>query len=33
MAEAQRDQEAGLADFMCFAVYSANLAYSRVYKP
>ncbi|KQW78135.1 MarR family transcriptional regulator [Devosia sp. Root413D1] len=33
MAEPQRDQEAGLADFMCFAVYSANLAYSRVYKP
>ena len=33
MAELQRDQEAGLADFMCFAVYSANLAYSRVYKP
>jgi DNA-binding MarR family transcriptional regulator len=22
-----------LADFMCFAVYSANLAYSKVYKP
>jgi len=22
-----------LADFMCFAVYSTNLAYSRVYKP
>lgn len=33
MAEQQRDGEAGLADFMCFAVYSANLAYSRVYKP
>lgn len=33
MAEPQRDQDAGLADFMCFAVYSANLAYSRVYKP
>ena len=26
-------KDAGLADFMCFAVYSANLAYSRVYKP
>ena len=22
-----------LADFMCFSVYSANLAYSRVYRP
>jgi DNA-binding MarR family transcriptional regulator len=22
-----------MADFMCFAVYSTNLAYSRVYKP
>lgn len=33
MTEPQRDQEAGLADFMCFAVYSANLAYSRVYRP
>jgi DNA-binding MarR family transcriptional regulator len=33
MAEQQRDGTAGLADFMCFAVYSANLAYSRVYKP
>lgn len=33
MAEPPRNQDAGLADFMCFAVYSANLAYSRVYKP
>ncbi|HEV2515346.1 MAG TPA: MarR family transcriptional regulator [Devosia sp.] len=33
MADQQRDEAAGLADFMCFAVYSANLAYSRVYKP
>jgi DNA-binding MarR family transcriptional regulator len=24
---------ANLGDFMCFAVYSTNLAYSRVYKP
>jgi len=24
---------AKLGDFMCFAVYSTNLAYSRVYKP
>jgi MarR family transcriptional regulator, organic hydroperoxide resistance regulator len=28
-----RPDSAMLADFMCFAVYSANLAYSRVYKP
>lgn len=28
------DKEAArLGDFMCFAVYSTNLAYSRVYKP
>jgi DNA-binding MarR family transcriptional regulator len=24
---------AKMADFMCFAIYSTNLAYSRVYKP
>ena len=24
---------ARMADFMCFAIYSTNLAYSRVYKP
>ena len=24
---------AKLGDFMCFAIYSTNLAYSRVYKP
>lgn len=24
---------AKLSDFMCFAIYSTNLAYSRVYKP
>jgi DNA-binding MarR family transcriptional regulator len=24
---------AKLGDFMCFAIYSSNLAYSRVYKP
>jgi DNA-binding MarR family transcriptional regulator len=23
----------GLADFLCFAIYSANLAYGRAYKP
>ncbi|MHA6645402.1 MarR family winged helix-turn-helix transcriptional regulator [Mesorhizobium sp. A623] len=28
-----RAETAKLADFMCFAIYSANLAYSRVYKP
>jgi DNA-binding MarR family transcriptional regulator len=27
-----RSETAKLADFMCFAIYSANLAYSRVYK-
>lgn len=29
----QRSDDAPLDDFMCFAIYSANLAYSRVYKP
>ncbi|TXR48869.1 MarR family winged helix-turn-helix transcriptional regulator [Phyllobacterium endophyticum] len=28
-----RTETAKLADFMCFSIYSANLAYSRVYKP
>jgi MarR family transcriptional regulator, organic hydroperoxide resistance regulator len=28
-----KDNAARMADFMCFAVYSTNLAYSRVYKP
>jgi DNA-binding MarR family transcriptional regulator len=28
-----RTPTARMADFMCFAIYSANLAYSRVYKP
>ncbi|MRV72505.1 MarR family transcriptional regulator [Duganella sp. FT92W] len=28
-----RQDVARLGDFMCFAVYSTNLAYSRVYKP
>ncbi len=27
------DKTPHLADFMCFAIYSTNLAYSRVYKP
>jgi len=31
--EKRRDNIAMLGDFMCFAVYSTNLAYSRVYKP
>ena len=26
-------EAAPLADFMCFSIYSANLAFSRVYKP
>nr|WP_314545417.1 MarR family transcriptional regulator [uncultured Massilia sp.] len=29
----RRENIAKLGDFMCFAVYSTNLAYSRVYKP
>ncbi|WP_055046267.1 MarR family winged helix-turn-helix transcriptional regulator [Devosia sp. A16] len=34
MTASRRDDDTfRLADFMCFAVYSANLAYSRVYKP
>jgi DNA-binding MarR family transcriptional regulator len=28
-----RTETARLADFMCFSIYSTNLAYSRVYKP
>lgn len=28
-----RSDTARLADFMCFTVYSTNLAYSRVYRP
>lgn len=28
-----RKHTAKLGDFMCFAIYSTNLAYSRVYKP
>lgn len=31
--ENARKQAAKLGDFMCFAIYSTNLAYSRVYKP
>lgn len=29
----RRENVAMLGDFMCFAIYSTNLAYSRVYKP
>ncbi len=29
----KKTDAAPLADFMCFTVYSANLAYSRVYRP
>ena len=28
-----KPSNAGLADFLCFAIYSANLAYGRAYKP
>lgn len=31
--EKGRRNTAKLGDFMCFAIYSTNLAYSRVYKP
>jgi DNA-binding MarR family transcriptional regulator len=31
-SEQSRENIAKLGDFMCFAVYSTNLAYSRVYK-
>jgi DNA-binding MarR family transcriptional regulator len=31
--ETRRENIAKLGDFMCFAIYSTNLAYSRVYKP
>ena len=31
--EISRKTTAKLGDFMCFAIYSTNLAYSRVYKP
>lgn len=31
--DTERKDMAKLGDFMCFAVYSTNLAYSRVYKP
>jgi len=35
MSKNSKDQAKAvrMADFMCFAVYSTNLAYSRVYKP
>jgi DNA-binding MarR family transcriptional regulator len=33
MSNRERRKGASLGDFMCFAVYSTNLAYSRVYKP
>jgi DNA-binding MarR family transcriptional regulator len=31
--EQGRQNAAMLGDFMCFAIYSTNLAYSRVYRP
>jgi DNA-binding MarR family transcriptional regulator len=32
-ASPKKSDTAKLAEFMCFTIYSANLAYSRVYKP
>ncbi|WP_186419298.1 MarR family transcriptional regulator [Bosea sp. CS1GBMeth4] len=32
-AETQDSEVPRLADFLCFAIYSANLAYGRAYKP
>jgi DNA-binding MarR family transcriptional regulator len=32
-AEPSRPANPKLADFLCFAIYSANLAYGRAYKP
>ena len=31
--DAQKPANPGLADFLCFAIYSANLAFGRAYKP
>lgn len=31
--DAKTKQNRGLGDFLCFAVYSANLAFGRAYKP
>ena len=33
MARKSPPRPAGLGDFLCFAVYSANLAFGRVYRP
>ena len=33
VAEDPAAQGPGLSDFLCFAVYSANLAFGRAYKP
>lgn len=33
MTKPQNPKPPKLADFMCFAIYSANLAYGRAYKP
>lgn len=33
MADATGDPDAKLADYLCFSIYTANLAYSRVYRP
>ena len=32
-ADPKKSSARGLADFLCFAIYSANLAYGRAYKP
>jgi MarR family transcriptional regulator, organic hydroperoxide resistance regulator len=32
-ANSEEDLAASLADFLCFAVYSTNLAFGRAYKP
>jgi MarR family transcriptional regulator, organic hydroperoxide resistance regulator len=32
-SQAQSSTSPRLADFLCFAIYSANLAYGRAYKP
>jgi len=33
MPDARSPLETKLADFLCFSIYTANLAYSRVYRP
>lgn len=33
MADTAQNPDTKLADYLCFSVYTANLAYSRVYRP